>query len=61
METQNTPFPLTSPSLLPPELKSATPLTALELNGFKLDVKHTVLTPELLDKMAQTKIVSANS
>lgn len=32
-------------------LQSATPLTPLQLNGIKLDPKHTVLTPELLEKM----------
>lgn len=32
-------------------IKSATPLTALQLNGYKLDVKHTVLTPEYLESL----------
>ncbi len=35
-----------------PELKSAVKLSGLELNGFRFDIKHTVLTPELLEKMA---------
>lgn len=42
-------------SLLPGGIKSATPLTALQLNDFRLDVKHTVLTPEYLEKMTAAK------
>lgn len=36
-----------------PELKDARSLSALELNSFRFDVKHTVLTPDLLRKAAQ--------
>lgn len=32
-------------------LKSAQELTPLELNNIKLDIKHTVLTPEYLDNL----------
>lgn len=38
-----------------PELKSARKLNGLELNGFRFDVKHTVLTPELLEKMTSDR------
>lgn len=38
-----------------PSLKSARPLTALQLNELRLKVKHSVLTPELLEKMASAK------
>lgn len=34
-------------------LKSATPLTPLQLNAIKLDVKHTVLTPDYLEKLEE--------
>lgn len=43
------------PEVTPPDLtstiKSATPLSALQLNNFKLDIKHTVLTPEYLENI----------
>ena len=32
-------------------LKSATRLTPLQLNGIRLDVRHTILTPEYLDNL----------
>lgn len=35
-----------------PTLKSATRLTPLQLNTFRFDVKHTLLTPENLERMA---------
>ena len=35
-------------------IKSAVPLTALQLNNFKLDVKHTVLTPAYLDNISSS-------
>lgn len=35
------------------QLKSATPLTLLQLNGIKLDAKHTVLTPDYLDSLSK--------
>lgn len=31
------------------DIKDTTPLTPLELNAIKLDDKHTVLTPEVLE------------
>lgn len=34
-------------------LDSAVKLTPLQLNGIKLDAKHTILTPDYLDKLAQ--------
>lgn len=34
-------------------LKSATPLTALQLNSYKLDIKHTILTPQLLENLSK--------
>lgn len=34
-------------------LKSATPLTPLQLNAIRLDVRHTILTPELLNSKPQ--------
>ena len=33
-------------------LSKATILTPLELNNIRLDVRHTVLTPDYLDKLA---------
>ena len=35
-----------------PTLESAHELSALELNNYHFSDKHTVLTPELLEKMA---------
>lgn len=35
-----------------PEFTSATKLTPLQMNKLKCSPKHTVLTPELLDRMA---------
>lgn len=39
----------------PPVLQSARKLSPLELNSYRFDVKHTVLTPELLEKMHKNK------
>lgn len=36
---------------------SAQVLTPLELNGIKLDVTHTVLTPELLERMKTRRVL----
>lgn len=36
-------------------LKSAVPLSALQLNGFKLDIKHTILTPQYLENLSKSK------
>ena len=41
--------------IIPPAIKSAIPLTALELNSYKLDVKHTILTPEYLEQLTKSK------
>lgn len=42
----------------PPDLseviKSATPLTPLQLNSFKLDIKHTLLTPQYLENLQKS-------
>ena len=35
-----------------PTLETARLLSALELNNYRFSGKHTVLTPELLEKMA---------
>ena len=36
-------------------VQSATPLSALELNGVRLDSNHTVLTPEYLEDIKNGK------
>ena len=36
-------------------LTSAKELSALELNNIKLDIKHTVLTPEYLENLIRNK------
>ena len=36
-----------------PDIKSATKLTPLQLNGIKLDDKHTILTPRYLENLMQ--------
>ena len=38
-----------------PKFEKARKLTMLELNKFKTSVTHTVITPELLAEMADTK------
>ena len=46
-----------------PTLETARVLSALELNNYRFSGKHTVLTPELLEKMAASvqrkKVASA--
>lgn len=46
-----------------PTLETARELSALELNNYRFSGKHTVLTPELLEKMAASaqrkKVTSA--
>lgn len=37
--------------ILPAAVSSAIPLTPLQLNGYKLDLKHTLLTPEYLEEL----------
>lgn len=36
---------------LPSGITSAEPLTPLQLNGIRLDVRHTVLTPDYLEHL----------
>lgn len=52
--TTNNPTPQHTPDSdneLTGILKSATRLTPLQLNGIRLDVRHTILTPEYLDNL----------
>ena len=51
IKKQSSAQPEVSPPDLTSTLKSATPLSALQLNNFKLDIKHTVLTPEYLENI----------
>lgn len=45
-----------------PDIQSATPLTPLQLNGIRIDVKHTILTPDYLDSLVTSNdSASANS
>ncbi|MCH5214729.1 MAG: hypothetical protein J1E97_06000 [Muribaculaceae bacterium] len=37
------------------DLSSAKELTALDLNNIKLDIKHTVLTPQYLEDLINNK------
>lgn len=37
------------------DLKSAVKLTPLQLNGILLDVRHTILTPDYLERLIQSK------
>ena len=36
-------------------ISSATKLTPLQLNNIRLDIRHTILTPDYLDKLAEEK------
>jgi hypothetical protein len=36
-----------------PELKSARQLKPLELNAFQIEKRHTILTPEQLERLAK--------
>lgn len=47
--------PDTSP-ILPNDVTSATPLSPLDLNGYKLDIKHTILTPEYIENLEKNKV-----
>lgn len=51
---QSDPISQNSPSAIDLSALSgaATPLTPLQLNGIRLDVRHTILTPDYLDKLA---------
>ena len=37
------------------DLSSAKELSAMDLNNIKLDIKHTVLTPQYLEDLIQNK------
>ena len=37
------------------DINSAKEMSALDLNNIKLDVKHTVLTPQYLEELIQGK------
>lgn len=37
------------------DIDSAKELSAMELNNIKLDIKHTVLTPQYLEDLIQNK------
>lgn len=39
--------------LLPEGIQSAVAMTPLQLNAVKLDVRHTLLTPQLLEGMEE--------
>lgn len=43
-------------SISKPELNNATKLSPLQLNEIKVEDKHTVLTPQVLEKMASGEI-----
>lgn len=46
-----------------PAIASVTPLSALELNGIKLDERHTILTPQYLEsllKVDKTDVVDGS-
>lgn len=53
METQtnNTTQVATEAIGLTSAVKSAQPLTLLQLNDIRLDVKHTILTPQYLEQI----------
>ncbi len=46
---------MTDNTKIPAVLTSARPLTAMELNNIRLDSRHTLLTPEHLEQLAQGK------
>lgn len=46
---------MTDNTKIPAGLTSARPLTAMELNNISLDSRHTLLTPEHLELLAQGK------
>ena len=37
------------------DITSATELSAMDLNNIKLDIKHTVLTPQYLEDLIKNK------
>ena len=54
MDTQTNAAPPQGSNTLLPDSIAATPLTPLQLNSYKLDAKHTVLTPEYLEGLGKT-------
>lgn len=38
------------------KLKGAVRLTALDLNNIRLDVRHTILTPDYLENLSKAKV-----
>lgn len=42
-------------------LSSAKEMTAMELNNIKLDIKHTVLTPQYLEDLIRNKTTESSS
>lgn len=42
------------PDNIEEKLSSATKLTPLELNGIKLDIKHTILSPDYLEGLGES-------
>lgn len=55
MSIPDTKSTVVTPDPAPSELsalKSATPLTPLQLNAIRLDVKHTILSPDYLENLA---------
>lgn len=43
---------------MPEELKSAQKLSPLQLNNIRLDVKHTILTPDYLENLIDKNEIS---
>ena len=43
---------------MPEELKSAQKLSPLQLNNIRLDVKHTILTPDYLENLIDNNEIS---
>ncbi len=43
-----------------PNLRNAEKLSPLQLNEIKIDEKHTVLTPQLLEEMASKNKTASN-
>lgn len=51
-DNKTTPDIVADNPILPSSIKSATPLKPLQLNAVKMDVKHTILTPDYLERAA---------
>ena len=54
-QTLTTKITPTPPPESLPGVKSATKLTALDLNGIRLDSRHTLLTPDYLEQLLKEK------